>query len=728
MPTIAGRFLETAVQIRRRVILASRSTLHWVLVTVALSTGCNSVFGIHEGKPRSICADELMIDDMEDGDGGICASGGRNGGWYDLGDLSAGASLTPRQDLPFEPTLIEGRRSSSRYAARFSGSGFTEWGAVMGFTLNNQGFGAEPYPVSNLGGITFWMKSNSPVSVQFRIPETISLKDGGQCTDSPPENNCNNDFSFQISAPSSDWEEYEVPFSALRQLWPGGSATWNPRLLIGIQFSVGPGAAFDVWVDDIRFYYCSTSACAPTCTDLAFPVRCPASNRRPIPADCRPPGTDCAAVDTWCTDPLLIDDMEDGDSAICQWTGRQGSWFAAGDGTSADLTPPLGSTFVQALIPGGRGTSRYAARLTGSGFTDWGAMMGLGLWPQPYDASQVGGIKFSMKNNVPTMVLFPTVETAPPDQGGQCADQPGEYNCGNWFSFKITTPSSDWKEYEVPFSALRQTAGSATWKPSPLLGVSFAPRRDTPFDVWVDDVQFYDCPASGCLPTCADLAFPVRCPATGGSPAGCRPRGTDCATFVLGCGASNTPLPPTDGNIATFRGTDAGTYIAGDILAVGAPAPTYTTNGSLHITLSAPATSTSQTLLVVDRFKSCVDATAFTGVQFSLSGSISGCTLRYFTEDSVHLYDDGDPTSHSSHGIGRPGAYPPAAVLMAGQVTSMPQTLMVPFAAVSGGIPERPIDKASLTGLGWAIFVDASTGGGTPSCVADLTIDDVRFY
>ena len=44
-----------------------------------------------------------------------------------------------------------------------------------------------------------------------------------------------------------------MPFAALTQQ-PGGSATWNPRFLLGIQFVVGPGAAFDVWVDDIRFY------------------------------------------------------------------------------------------------------------------------------------------------------------------------------------------------------------------------------------------------------------------------------------------------------------------------------------------------------------------------------------------------------------------------------------------------------------------------------------------
>jgi hypothetical protein len=53
---------------------------------------------------------------------------------------------------------------------------------------------------------------------------------------------------------------------------------------------------------------------------------------------------------------------------------------------------------------------------------------------------------------------------------------------------------------------------------------------------------------------------------------------------------------------------------------------------------------------------------------------------------------------------------------------------MVPFPALAHGDPETLIDIAKVTGLGWAFFVDASIGAGTPSCVADLTIDDVRFY
>ena len=117
-----------------------RRSLHLALAVATLATGCNALFGIHEGHPRPICvagddALEPMIDDMEDGDGFICKSNGRNGHWYTFSDETINAELTPPGD--FDPTMIPGGRGSSLYAAHFAGSGFTEWGAVMGFDMHD---------------------------------------------------------------------------------------------------------------------------------------------------------------------------------------------------------------------------------------------------------------------------------------------------------------------------------------------------------------------------------------------------------------------------------------------------------------------------------------------------------------------------------------------------------------------------------------------------------------
>jgi hypothetical protein len=114
-------------------------------------------------------------------------------------------------------------------------------------------------------------------------------------------------------------------------------------------------------------------------------------------------------------------------------------------------------------------------------------------------------------------------------------------------------------------------------------------------------------------------------------------------------------------------------------------------------------------------------------LQFSISGSFSGCTLVHFTEDSAHVYDDGHPMSPGSHGTGPVGCHPTVAGLSAAQVGSVPKTVMVPFTDLVG-FPDTPLDKTKITGFWWAFIVDPRDGQGTTSCVADLTIDDLRFY
>ena len=478
----------------------------WLQLTISLavlSAGCNALFGIHEGTPRPICVDPtgLLIDDMEDGDGLICQLGGRNGGWYDFGDGTPG-TIDPPSNVLFNPTRIrDGSRGTSLYAARFSGSGFTKWGAKMGLSLSlKNGTAVQPIDVTGVaGGIVFWMRSNVPVSVEFPTVETALFKDGGNCVDSANATNCDNHFFFQVTAPAPGWLKYEVPFNALAQR-PGGGATWDPHNLLNIQFGVPAGAAFEVWVDDISFYSCAGPECQPSCHDPAFPTSCRA-NDGPR-SSCQPPDADCVAVSTWCADPLLIDDMEDGDSVICPSGGRQGSWYVFDDQTSSALIPP-DTTFFQTPIPGGRGTSLRAARLTASGFTGWGAGMGFDLnegGSYLYDASSFEGLSFWMKSTTPVIVQLPVPETTPPSEsGGACVDGATEKNCNLHFAFDVS-PAPEWTLVKVPFSALRRPpprhvfgnllGGSASWNPSRVLAVDFLSHLSE-FDIWIDDVRFY---------------------------------------------------------------------------------------------------------------------------------------------------------------------------------------------------------------------------------------------
>ncbi len=194
------------------------------------------------------------------------------------------------------------------------------------------------------------------------------------------------------------------------------------------------------------------------------------------------------------------------------------------------------------------------------------------------------------------------------------------------------------------------------------------------------------------------------------------------------CKPSETIVAPADGLIADFANAD-GNSVDSRILTYpigSASAPSYTTaSGALHITLDRPATSVPQYLgVVLQTGPSCMDATAFHGVQFSISGSFSGCSMQFYANDDAHQ----DDTTGAPHASGPAGSYPPQAPLTSQQVTSTAQILQMPFSDQVGGNPPTPIDRARLIMVAWQFTVDATTGTAPSSCVADLVIDDVRFY
>ena len=272
--------------------------LLFALVGAAMAAGCGSHAAAKPAVDGTGCADPSMIDDLEDGDRFICASGARNGEWYTIEDGTS-SNFSPKGD--FTSTLIPEARGTSLRAARMTGFGFTGAGVAMGVHLNNDG--VTPYDASAYQGVKFWMKSNVPLMVQFTRPETLTAGEGGTCVNGATFANCNNPFRFFVTMPATDdWVEYSLPFSTLQQV-PGmtadaagnsipGSLTWDPSRLVGIQFFVNPGVTFDVWVDDLRFYTCTTPECLPTCTDPNLPVACPPSEE--FPMGCREAGTDCA--------------------------------------------------------------------------------------------------------------------------------------------------------------------------------------------------------------------------------------------------------------------------------------------------------------------------------------------------------------------------------------------------------------------------------------------------
>jgi hypothetical protein len=204
----------------------------------------------------------------------------------------------------------------------------------------------------------------------------------------------------------------------------------------------------------------------------------------------------------------LIAGWEDGTTNILSKNGRQGYLFEVSEnmdhpdsGVGVQVPPPG----ALVTIPGGHACSKFAFRSRGSGFTTWGAQVGLTLNAvggllSPYDASSYTVIRFWAKSGSGTEIFvavsIPNKLTIP--QGGVCgADAEAGDGCNNHFTQIVGIPGT-WTEITVAFANLAQDPywGYRTGQPFDASAVyeilfSFQPGNGAiPFDFWLDDIAF----------------------------------------------------------------------------------------------------------------------------------------------------------------------------------------------------------------------------------------------
>ena len=189
----------------------------------------------------------------------------------------------------------------------------------------------------------------------------------------------------------------------------------------------------------------------------------------------------------------VIDDLESDTGSIIAVDSRVGAWFTYNDGTIGGSQSPLvGGTFLPELVPGPDGADTLAAHTHGGGFTAWGAGMGFdlnnsGSTKATYDASDHTGIVFWAAGTAPVRIKLLTSATTLMSEGGDCTGTCGD-NHG-----KIVTLTNQWQEHAVAFSELTQEnwGAKAEFDAATVIGIQFQIQKNTPFDVWIDDVAFY---------------------------------------------------------------------------------------------------------------------------------------------------------------------------------------------------------------------------------------------
>jgi len=199
---------------------------------------------------------------------------------------------------------------------------------------------------------------------------------------------------------------------------------------------------------------------------------------------------------------LLIDDMEDADATIAPVGGRNGAWWLATDMTGGSTTPAGDQETPPERIAGGRCGSKYAIRITGEGFTEWGAALVLDFrfdsGPLPIDASAYRGVMFWARvgetNTSPLRAQFQDANTYA--EGGVCNPDPEAADgCFNGWGSAVVPIDTEWHLYKLEFSRMAQRdfgLRTDALDLSNLYAIEFGVIQDTVFDFSIDDIWFYE--------------------------------------------------------------------------------------------------------------------------------------------------------------------------------------------------------------------------------------------
>ncbi|MEO8904377.1 MAG: hypothetical protein ABI488_18590 [Polyangiaceae bacterium] len=190
----------------------------------------------------------------------------------------------------------------------------------------------------------------------------------------------------------------------------------------------------------------------------------------------------------------LIDDFEDGDAVAVPEVGREAYWFTVHDESAGTVVPD--TNFLP--VAGGAHGSAYAAHVTASGYSVWGAAFNVNITHFidgircPFNASKFSGVRFFARGSGQVRVepLVPAIVEQ--QYGGLC--DPNVDTCYDSHGAWITL-GAEWKLYSLPWSAFAQRGfgKAAAFTPESLLTLQFELETpQLPLDFWADDVSFED--------------------------------------------------------------------------------------------------------------------------------------------------------------------------------------------------------------------------------------------
>jgi hypothetical protein len=218
-------------------------------------TGGNSSSG---GTSGSACegltapgGEDPLIDDFEHvGSSSLPMVGNRRGTWFIANDGTFMGQQAPQNG---QPTPNVGRTGAG-FAS--TASGFQDWGALFGVSLNDVGGNACGYNASHFTGISFWARtgdgSSKSIRVGLPIPAIIPRSRGGTCSGVGCDDN-----HFKVVLVGGEWELVTIEWADLQQnsAWVHDNKyAFDPTNIAQITFGVdGTTQSYNLIIDDLMF-------------------------------------------------------------------------------------------------------------------------------------------------------------------------------------------------------------------------------------------------------------------------------------------------------------------------------------------------------------------------------------------------------------------------------------------------------------------------------------------
>jgi hypothetical protein len=191
-------------------------------------------------------ADQLLLDDFEDGNLALTTASNLHGVWYVNDDGTGEQAPAPGAE---SKGLIDdvGSPESPAHSLHTSGSGFQRWGAFAATHLNAARSHACTYDLSRYAGLHLSIKGEGSLRVNLGTVPTTPIVDGGSCS----AETCS-DYGTSLKL-EPDWQSLDLPFDQLAQPDWASPAALDLERALRVSFWA-ERSDFDFWVDDLWFY------------------------------------------------------------------------------------------------------------------------------------------------------------------------------------------------------------------------------------------------------------------------------------------------------------------------------------------------------------------------------------------------------------------------------------------------------------------------------------------